>query len=280
MLLRSVSSAKLTRQSGTNFYFAFRLLPKEKRHAIYALYSFCRVVDDCVDEEGGDGEAGLAFWLQEARHAFSGSAETDLGRELQAALRRFPMPLSSFEEIVEGCRMDLVPARYRTFEDLEVYCHRVASAVGLAAIEIFGYTSEGTRDYARALGVALQLTNILRDVGADARRGRVYLPLAELERFGVAVEGLLARARGEGGEPGGLRPLLLFQASRAREHLLAAAALLPRADRRSMVPAEVMRATYTALLSELERRDFPLGEKISLSKTLKAALAIRTFLFR
>src|SRR5262245_19060567 len=179
-------SARVTRQSGTNFYYAFLMLPAAKRRAIYALYSFCRVADDCVDEEGGAGEAGLQRWADEVRRCYEGRPRTELGRDLAAALARFPIPRACFEDIVAGCRMDLAVARYATFADLATYCRRVASAVGLASIEIFGYRNPATRAYAVELGLALQLTNILRDVAADAARGRIYVPLEDLARFGVS----------------------------------------------------------------------------------------------
>jgi phytoene synthase len=271
-------TARITRQSGTSFYYAFLVLPAAKRRAIYALYSFCRVVDDCVDEPGGEGEAGLSRWLEEARRCYSGQATTELGRELAEALFQFPIPRACFEQIVEGCRMDLTPRRYATFADLRGYCEKVASAVGLASIEIFGYQSAATPAYAVELGVALQLTNILRDLRADGARGRLYLPLEDLARFGVTEAELLeapaSRRRPE------VDALLRFEADRAREHYARAAALLPREDRRSMVSAEMMAAVYRALLEELVRRSFPPGPRVRLSAMRKlwvtAGALIRT----
>ena len=216
----ATASERLTRQSGTNFYYAFRLLPAEKRRAIYALYAFCRLVDDCVDEDGGGGEEGLRRWLAELHRAYAGRPETELGRELAEAVARFPIPRSAFEDVVAGCRMDLTTRRYATFADLRVYCERVASAVGLASIEIFGYSEPRTREYAVELGLALQLTNILRDVAADAARDRVYLPLEDLARFGVPAEELLAAVSDPGALRGtGLDRLLAFEADRARHAL-------------------------------------------------------------
>ena len=204
-------SARLTRKSGSSFTYAFRVLPHEKRRAIYALYSFCRVVDDCVDEPGGEGEAGLQRWLAEVQRAYAGTPETELGRELAEALFQFPIPRACFEDIVAGCRMDLSVRRYATFNDLRTYCLRVASAVGLAAIEIFGYEDPATRDYAIALGLALQITNIVRDVAVDAARDRIYLPQEDLARFGVAEEALFAATRAPGGpRPSGIDALFAF----------------------------------------------------------------------
>jgi phytoene synthase len=270
--------ARVTRQSGTNFYYAFRVLPEVKRRAIYALYAFCRVVDDCVDEEDGEGERGLARWLAEVGRAYAGRPETELGRELAETVARFPIPRACFEDVVAGCRMDLTPRRYATFADLRVYCERVASAVGLASIEIFGYEDLRTREYATELGLALQLTNILRDVAADASRGRLYLPLEDLVRFDVPEEELLAAAR----EPGAprsrrLAPLLAFQADRARSHYAAAARALPERDRRSMLAAEIMGAIYREVLEAWARRGHPVGgARVQLGKPRKVWIALRT----
>jgi phytoene synthase len=275
-------AARITQKSGSSFYYAFRILPPRKRRAIYALYSFCRVVDDCVDEPGGEGEAGLARWLAEAQRCYAGEPSTELGRELAEAVFEFPIPRACFEDIVAGCRMDLETRRYATFADLRVYCEKVASAVGLASIEIFGYSSARTREYAVELGVALQLTNILRDVAADAARGRMYLPLEDLARFGVSEEELLAPVAGP--RPARVQALLEFEAARAREHYARAASLLDAEDRQAMASAEVMAAVYRALLDELVRRSFPLGPRVALSKPRKlwvAALALtRTYVRR
>jgi 15-cis-phytoene synthase len=268
-------SARLTRQSGTSFYYAFRILPVRKRRAIYALYSFCRMVDDCVDEPGGEGEAGLRRWAEEVQRCYEGRPSTELGRDLAEALFEFPIPRGCFEDILAGCRMDLTTARYPTFAGLRVYCERVASAVGLAAIEIFEYTDPRTRQYAVQLGVALQLTNILRDVADDAVRGRIYLPQEDLARFGVSEVELLAAAKG-GAAPPALRELLAFEAARARTHYDLARDLLPAADRKAMTPAEIMAAVYGALLDELVRRGYPLGGRVKLSRPRKAWIALRT----
>jgi 15-cis-phytoene synthase len=272
-------SARLTRKSGTNFYYAFRLLPMEKRRAIFALYSFCRAVDDCVDEEGGEGEAGLDRWLAEVHRCYAGQPETALGRDLAEALFQFPIPRGCFEDIVAGCRMDLTTVRYPTFADLRVYCERVASAVGLASIEIFGYRNPRTRDYAVELGLALQLTNILRDVAVDGERGRLYLPLEDLVRFSVTEEELRQAAAPGASVP--RRPevtaLLAFQAGRARAHDDRSRALLPDEDRRPMLAAEIMGAVYRAMLDRIVVRGYPLARPaVALSRPRKAWIALRT----
>jgi phytoene synthase len=268
-------SARLTRQSGTSFYYAFRILPVRKRRAIYALYSFCRTVDDCVDEPDGEKEEGLRRWAEEVGRCYAGRPSTELGRDLAEALFEFPIPRGCFEDIIAGCRMDLTTTRYPTFAHLRVYCERVASAVGLAAIEIFEYTDPRTRKYAVELGVALQLTNILRDVTADAARGRIYLPQQDLARFEVTEAALLA-ATESGVAPAEVRTLLAFQAARARTHYDLARNLLPAADRKAMTPAEIMGAVYSALLEEIVRRGYPLRGRLRLSRPRKAWIALRT----
>jgi phytoene synthase len=247
------------------------------------------VVDDCVDEAGGEGEAGLRRWADEVQRGYAGEPQTELGRELAAAVFQFPIPRACFEDIVAGCRMDLTVQRYATFADLRTYCLRVASAVGLAAIEIFGYEDPATRDYAIELGLALQLTNILRDVAVDAARGRLYLPLEDLARFRVSEEILLAAIGGTSPQgartlpaPGRGRPrevdeLLAFQGERAREHFERARRALPEVDRRAMLSAEIMGAVYRALLDEITRRGYPLAVPVvRLSRPRKAWIALRT----
>jgi phytoene synthase len=272
------ASARLTRQSGTSFYYAFRILPPAKRRAIFALYSFCRVVDDCVDEPGGEGEAGLQRWLDEVYRCYEGRPATALGRDLAEALFQYPIPRSCFEDVVAGCRMDLQDARYETFADLRVYCERVASAVGLAAIEIFEYRHPDTRRYAVELGVALQLTNILRDLGGDAERGRLYLPRDEVRRFGLDPDALREAAARDAAPPASARPLLRHQAERARGQYAAARAVLPEEDRAAMRPAEIMAAVYGAVLARVEARGFPFRPRVALSRPRRAWIAARTLL--
>ena len=271
-------SARLTRKSGSSFTYAFRVLPAQKRRAIYSLYSFCRVVDDCVDEPGGEGEAGLRRWVEEVARCYAGKPETELGRELAEAVFQFPIPRSCFEDIVAGCRMDLTVRRYASFDDLRVYCLRVASAVGLASIEIFGYDDPGTRDYATSLGLALQLTNIVRDVAVDAARDRLYLPREDLARFEVSEEELLEAVREPARpRPRGIDALLAFEGDRARAHFEEARLALPGVDRRSMLPAEIMGAIYRNLLEDISRRGHPLTlPVVRLSRLRRAAIALRT----
>jgi phytoene synthase len=272
------ASERVTRGSGTSFYYAFLILPEAKRRAIFALYSFCRKVDDCVDESDGGGAAGLDAWLVEVERAYAGTARTPIGRELAEALQRFPIPRACFEEIVAGCRMDLTCSRYPDFAALALYCARVASAVGLASIEIFGYRDPGTREYARELGLALQLTNILRDIAPDAAKDRVYVPLEDLKHFGVSEAAFLEMAATGVAAPA-QRALLAFQADRAREHYARAARLLPARDRRAMASARVMGGVYRALLDELVARGYPVGgPKVTVPRPRRAWLALRTLL--
>ncbi len=273
----SALSARVTRKSGTSFADAFRVLPAAKRRAIYALYAFCREVDDCVDEESGSGERGLREWEGEVARCFAGHPVSRLGQELADAIARYRLPRRCFDDILAGCRMDLTTTRYARFGDLRVYCERVASAVGLASIEIFGYREPGTRDYAVELGLALQLTNILRDVAADAARDRIYIPLEDLARFGVSEEALLAAARDGASSSSSFRALMDFQAARARSHYERAAALLPPADRRSMASAEIMAAVYRATLERLSSLGFPLRPRVRLARWRRAWIALRTW---
>jgi phytoene synthase len=268
-------SATLTRRSRSNFYYAFLTLPRARRDALYAVYAFCRTVDDVADlgTDPAAQRAGLARWRQEVARCFEAGAppEHPIARQLAAAVRAYPIPRAALEAIIEGCAMDLERVRFATAEDLYPYCYRVASAVGLCCIEIFGYTDPRAREYAVHLGTALQLTNILRDVGADARGGRVYLPQQDLETFGVSEADLVV---GRYGEP--FVRLMEHQALRARQFYAAAATAYPVADARSLIAAEIMGGIYHALLEEIEARRFQVfGERITLPARRKVAIALR-----
>ena len=270
-------SASLTRKSRSNFYFAFLALPKPRREALYAVYAFCRTVDDVADlgSDPAAQRAGLARWREDVARCFTSGATPDhpIARQLQTAVRAFPIPRAALEAIIDGCEMDLDRVRYETAEELEPYCYRVASAVGLCCIEIFGYTDPRAREYAINLGKALQLTNIMRDVGADARVGRVYLPQRDLKDFGVAEEDLVAGRHGDA-----FVRLMEHQAVRARRFYAAAAAAYPAVDARSLVPAEIMGRIYHALLEEIELRRFAVfGERVTVPARRKAAIALRAW---
>jgi len=266
----------LTRKSRSSFYYSFLFLPPAKRRAIYAVYAFCRTVDDVVDLGGApEGQRRLlAEWRAELGRCYTGGPTHPLAVRLAEVVRDFPIPRACLEAVLDGVEMDLDKQRYATFEELCDYCYRVASAVGLACIEIFGYTDRRAREYAVNLGVALQLTNILRDLGPDAERGRIYLPQDELKRFRYPEEDLL-----QGRYTPAFVDLMRFQADRARAYFRAARAAFPIQDRRRLVAAEIMGAIYFALLRAIERRQFRVfGERVRLSAARKLAIALRCWL--
>ena len=236
-------------QSGSSFYYSFLFLPPDKRRAITALYAFCRDVDDIVDECSDPAVARLklAWWRNEVAAIRTGAAQHPVARALAELNGTFNLPAGRLNEIIDGMDMDLARNRYDDFAALEVYCHRVAGVVGVLSAEIFGYRDKHTLDYAHELGVAFQLTNIIRDVGEDARRNRIYLPLDELKRFGVAIDDVLnARHTDNFGE------LMKFQIARARERYRQALRQLPDVDRKSQRTGLIMAAIYQATLDEIE----------------------------
>jgi phytoene synthase len=244
---------------------------------MYALYAFCRTVDDAVDQGAGapgDQRRTLAEWRSELRRVYAGQPSHPIGVRLAAAIRDYPIPQEHLEAILRGVEMDIDKRRYESFEELHEYCYHVASAVGLCCIEIFGYTDLRARDYAVNLGVALQLTNILRDLRADGERGRIYLPLEELRRFGYPEEELL-----RGRYTKAYLELMRFQADRTHAYYRAARAALPRADRRRLVAAEIMGVIYHALLRSIEARRFRVFDRrIRLSASRKLTLAVGVYL--
>jgi len=271
-------SRAITRKSASNLALAFILLPKPKRDAMSALYAFCREVDDVADDEATplvQRRAQLAAWRRDVRRACEDqSPEFEVNRELQPFIRAHRLPFALFDELIQGCEMDLDTVRYQTHEQLEVYCHKVASVVGLLSIEIFGYQNPVCRDYAVHLGKALQLTNILRDGATDAARGRIYLPLAELKRAGVTEAEILRREYSDR-----FAQLAAGVAARAREFYAHARQALPAEDRRAMVAAELMGAVYWRLLRKLEAARFDVfgPRPTRLGKGQKLALIVRTW---
>lgn len=244
----------------TSFYYSFLVLPAEKRRAIVAVWDFCRAVDDAVDEAPeGTREAQVRAWREELARCFDGGApHTAQGRALQPLIQPFNLPRSAFEALIDGVEMDLHACRYATFDDLYQYCIRVASAVGLMCIEIFGYDDPASKQYAVDLGVALQLTNILRDVPGDLQRGRIYIPLEDFARFGCHERDLGAEAMHAGGgvRSAAVKELLAFQAQRARDYYRRADAVLPRRDARKLVAARIMGAIYRGILDRIEAADY------------------------
>jgi 15-cis-phytoene synthase len=272
-------AARLTRKSRSNFYYAFLTLPRRRREALYAVYAFCRTVDDVADladERGLDRAAQrteLERWRRDVAlcYAPGGRPENPIAAGLAEAVCAFAIPREALLAIIEGVEMDLEQVRYETAEDLYPYCYRVASAVGLCCIEIFGYTDPRAREYAIKLGTALQLTNIIRDVGADARVGRIYVPQEDLRKFAVNAEDLrMGRYTDE------FVSLMRHQAERARQFYRAAQESFPTMDARSLVPAEIMGRIYRALLDEIEARRFRVfDQRITLPTSRKVAIALR-----
>ena len=271
-------SRAITRKSASNLALAFVLLPKAKRDAMSALYAFCRQIDDIADDEGTPAEQRrreLAQWRDDVRRACgSETPQLPVTRELQPFVQQYRLPFEHFDALLQGVEMDLEIKRYPDYEQLELYCYRVASVVGLLSIEIFGYQNPACRDYAVYLGKALQLTNILRDVRVDAERGRIYLPLSELERFRVTPEEVLNFEYSSR-----FQELARSVAGRARHFYGLARQTLPEADRRSMVAAELMGSVYWRLLCKLECQNFDVfGPQLTrLNKGLKLLLILRSW---
>lgn len=268
----------------TNFGYAFLVLPADQRRAITAVWDFCRAVDDAVDEPGTVERASveLARWRRELAACFvGGRPETREGARLGPVIGRFGLSRQPFEDLLDGVEMDLSRRRYETFDDLHRYCLRVASAVGLVCVEIFGCRGARAREYAVELGVALQLTNILRDVASDLARGRLYLPLEDLARFGVSEADLCDEAARPAGCVGRvrIRALLAHQAERARHYYARARAAWPRDEARRLVAAEVMRAIYFDLLARIERAGYDVfSRRIRVPRPVRAWIAARTAL--
>ena len=262
--------------SGSSFYYSFLFLPPERRRAITALYAYCREVDDVVDEthEPDIAAAKLAWWRAEVRGLFAGNPQHPVTKALQPHLAIRSITPEKLNDIIDGMEMDLTQTRYLDWAGLERYCDRVAGVVGLLAAGIFGYRDARTLDYARDLGIAFQLTNIIRDVGEDARKNRIYLPMEDLKQFGVPASDILnANHTAQFGK------LMAFEAERARRHYEKAMQALPRADRKSQRPGLIMAAIYRALLDEIERDGFRvLAQRTSLTPLRKFWIAWRTWI--
>lgn len=259
--------------SGSSFYYAFLFLPKPRRAAITAFYAFCREVDDVVDEVRDPGVAAtkLAWWRTEVAQAFAGQPRHPVMQALMPCAREFNIEAHQLLQVIDGCQMDLDQTRYLDFPALQRYCHLVAGVVGEVAARIFGQQDPQTTAYAHKLGLALQLTNILRDVGEDAMRGRIYLPVNELQQFDVKAHEVLNRVYSPR-----FVALMKFQAARAHQAYDDALALLPAADRRSQKPGLMMASIYRTLLREIESDDFKvLDQRVSLTPMRKLWLAWR-----
>jgi phytoene synthase len=252
-----VNAAKITRDSKSNLALAFVALGRERRNDITVFYAFCRVIDDIADSSEATSEQKakeLQAWRKWIRESVPG--EPELARDVRALYAKYSITPPMLDEIIDGVEMDLGNVRYQTFEELRLYCYRVASAVGLVSIEIFDYRNAACRDYAIQLGLALQMTNIIRDVGKDLNNGRIYLPLEDLVRSDYAESDLSARRYNNA-----FVRLMELESQRAEEFFSRAAALLPREDRRSMVAAEIMASVYHALLRRMKTDGFRVFDK-------------------
>jgi phytoene synthase len=263
-------------QSGSSFYYSFLFLPPERRRAITALYAFCREVDDIVDEctDTGVAQTKLAWWRQELARLYAGQPQHPVARALQPALQPFGIKHEYLSEIIDGMEMDLRQNRYLDFAALEQYCHRVAGVVGLLAASIFGYRDERTLAYAHTLGLAFQLTNIIRDVGEDSRKGRIYLPLSELQQFSVSSADILHARHSEN-----FARLMAFQIERAERCYATAFEQLPDADRKAQRPGLIMAAIYRALLREIVADGCKvLAQRTALTPARKLWIAWKTWM--
>ncbi|HTK81338.1 MAG TPA: presqualene diphosphate synthase HpnD [Bacteroidota bacterium] len=272
-MITAFSPEAVLRPGRSSFQYSFSFLPKTQRDALKTVYTFCRVTDDIVDnkEDVVTNIDRLKKWRTELERALDGRSEYPLLNQLSSIARRFNIPVVHFHELVKGVEMDLVKNRYETFAELQEYCYLVASSVGLMCLGIFGSRDERTREYAVNLGIALQLTNILRDVGVDASYGRVYLPSEDLRRFNVSQEDLLnSRYSPE------FRQLMEFEAARAEEYFTRARAALPAGEKRSMFAAKIMERIYFHTLIRIREEQFDVFSKsVSLPRTLQLLIAIK-----
>ncbi|RYZ11460.1 MAG: squalene synthase HpnD [Comamonadaceae bacterium] len=269
----SLRTAGEAAASGSSFYYAFLFLPRPRRAAITAFYAFCREVDDVVDEVRDPGIAAtkLAWWRTEVAQSFAGEPHHPVMKALMPSAKAFGIEAAHLHQVIDGCQMDLDQTRYLAFPNLQHYCHLVAGVVGEVAARIFGQTEPATTAYAHRLGLALQLTNIIRDVGEDALRGRIYLPVNELQQFDVKAHEVLNRVHSDR-----FVALMKFQAGRAHRCYDEALALLPAADRRAQKPGLMMASIYRTLLREIERDEFQvLDRRTSLTPMRKFWLAWR-----
>ena len=268
--------AEITRRSGSSFASTFWMLPKPKRNALHAIYAFCRLADDIADDPAiaGDRTALLARWREELDDAFRGKAQHAVGVALSDAIERFRLPERLFLDLLAGVEFDLADGPIETFDDLRLYCFRVASTVGLLVVRILGFENPRSLEFAETLGIAVQLTNVLRDVGDDASTGRIYLPKDELERFGASAESILA-----GQMTDELQLMLSFNAKRAASYYERAEQLLPNEARRALRPATAMGRIYRALLDELIERRFPcFGPPVRISRPRRVAIAAKVWM--
>ncbi len=264
---------EIARKSKSSFYYAFNLLPLEKRDAMNTVYAFCRQTDDIVDT--GSEASDLKYerlhkWRIELEKSLSGFSDYQLLNKLASTIQKFNIPLEPFFELLKGMEMDLQKSRYLTFDDLQLYCYRVASTVGLMCIEIFGYKHASARDFAVNLGIALQLTNILRDIKKDGEKGRIYLPMEDLKKFGYAENELLNNTFNEN-----FRDMMKFQVQRAKEYFDKATAALNLEDKKAMFAARAMQHIYYRMLNKIIDADYDVyHNKIQISIVKKVGISL------
>ncbi|MFC2092929.1 phytoene/squalene synthase family protein [Bacteroidota bacterium] len=252
---------KITKESKTNFLYSFSLLPAEKNEAINTIYAFCRKTDDIVDDESTtieDRFHKLCLWREEFEKALNGNTEHALLEQVVKIINKFAIPVKPFYDLIEGMEMDLKKSRYKTFEELYDYCYRVAATVGLMSIEIFGYRNESTKEFAVNLGLAMQLTNILRDVKKDTERGRIYIPEEDLIRFGYDENELLDNKCNNL-----FIELMKFESNRAKKYYKKADDLLSKEDKGLMFPARIMEHIYFNILKKIESMNFNVYNKVA-----------------
>lgn len=272
----NVLAEDITKSSNTSFYYSFSLLPRHKREAIHAVYAFCRYTDDIVDEGPDDTRKVVLLrkWRMELGKTINGRSNSPLLNQLATTARRFNIPVDHFYELIRGMELDLWKKRYENFDELREYCYLVASSVGLMCRQIFGYKNESTRDYAINLGIALQLTNILRDVKDDAKRGRIYLPLEDMKRFGVTEDDILQNNYTQN-----FVDLMRYECNRACEYFDLARNALKNEDKHYFFAARVMWSIYAHTLRRIEHSNYNVfARRIAISKPLKLLIAIRYWL--
>lgn len=267
------TAKQIAKESKSSFYYAFNLLPEEKREAMNIVYAFCRKTDDIVDETSEASDVKyekLRKWRIEFEKAFSGHSEFQLLNKLGKTISRFNIPLDPFFELIKGMEMDLQKDRYKSFDDLQLYCYRVASTVGLMCIEIFGYKNPSTRDFAIDLGIALQLTNILRDVSKDAEKGRIYLPEEDLKRFNYSESELMKKVYNNQ-----FKELMIYETGRAKQYFNSATAHLDLDDKKTMFAARAMQHIYYKMLEKIIAADYDVfNNNIKVSKIEKISIAL------
>jgi len=269
----SESAQEISKKSKSSFYYAFNLLPEDKRDAMNTVYAFCRKTDDIVDENSDSTDLKyekLRKWRIEFEKSFSGNSEFALLNKLGKTISNFNIPLDPFFELIKGMEMDLQKDRYKSFEDLQLYCYRVASTVGLMCIEIFGYKHPSTKQFAVDLGIALQMTNILRDIGKDAKNGRIYLPQEDLVKFNYSEQEILSLVYNDN-----FKDLMIYESGRAKQYFNSATAHLDLDDKKTMFAARAMQHIYYKMLENIIAADYDVYNKdIKVSKFEKVGIAL------